>query len=323
MLTRRNILNLFLLALLVVILAILPNHVSRYYVSLMVSIFMYLILAISWAFFSGTTGYISLSTAAFFGIGIYLMAILGKSLSVPVVFLIALVAGFVIAIFVGMSTLRFRGIYFVIFTFGLSELLRQLFKWYEVNITMTVGRHITWVAYGSTNVYYYLLVLCIIIVFINWFIYTRSPLGYALRAIGQNEQAANSSGINTTFTKIFAFALSSSFMTLTGAILALRWSYIDPHIAFNPNISFMVAIMALLGGVGIHYGPILGVIPLVLLSEILSTRYPHYFMIMLGVVFILVIYFFENGVAGVKESGRKKYLQLMQKRKGVVDHAQR
>ncbi len=319
MLKRINLIAVLIIVIL--LLAFLPNFVSRYYLSLFINLYMYLILAVCWSFFSGTTGYISLSTAAFFGIGVYLMAILGKSLPIPLVFLIALLSGFLIASFIGLSTLRLRGIYFVIFSFGLSELLRQLFKWYEVNVTGTVGRHVALVSYGSTDVYYYLMVFSIIIVLLNWYFQKHHRLGYALRSIGQNEEAAASSGVNTTFYKVFAFALSSSLMTLVGATITLRWSYIDPYIAFNPNISFLVVVMALLGGVGVHYGPILGVIPLVLLSEFLSTTYPHHFMMLLGFVYIIVIYIFEDGVIGFKDMLINKYFQKIN-RKGAVSNAQ-
>ena len=318
MLNRKHIVAMLAI---IIVLAVLPNFVSRYYISLLVSLYMYLILTVCWSFFSGTTGYISLSTAAFFGIGVYLMAILGDSLPVPLVFLVALLSGFLIATIVGLSTLRLRGIYFVIFSFGLSELLRQVFKWYEVNVTGTVGRHVTLASYGSTNVYYYLLILSFVIVLLNWFFQKHHFLGYALRSIGQNEEAAATSGVNTTFYKVFAFALSSSVMTLVGAIITLRWYYIDPYIAFNPNISFLVVVMALLGGVGVHYGSLLGVIPLVLLSEILSTKYPHHFMMLLGFVYIIVIYIFEDGIVGFKDALMNKYFQKFN-RKGAVSNAQ-
>ena len=79
-------------------------------------------------------------------------------------------------------------------------------------------------------------------------------------------------------------------MTLTGAVMAPRWTYIDPAIAFNPMISFQVVIMALLGGAGALFGPLLGVIPLVLLFEVLSANFPNYFSILLGVVFMVIVY---------------------------------
>jgi branched-chain amino acid transport system permease protein len=89
------------------------------------------------------------------------------------------------------------------------------------------------------------------------------------------------------------------FMTLTGAIMAPRWTYIDPAIAFNPMISFQVVIMALLGGVQRIYGPILGVIPLTLLTEYLSATFPNHASLSLGVIFLAIVYLLPKGVAGL------------------------
>jgi branched-chain amino acid transport system permease protein len=120
-----------------------------------------------------------------------------------------------------------------------------------------------------------------------------------LRVIGDDELVARHCGIDTTRAKLTLFALSALFTTVTGAVMAPRWTYIDPAIAFNPMLSFQVVIMALLGGAGSLLGPLLGVIPLVLLFEVLSANFPNYFSILLGIVFVLVVYVVPNGVAGL------------------------
>jgi branched-chain amino acid transport system permease protein len=94
------------------------------------------------------------------------------------------------------------------------------------------------------------------------------------------------------------FAISALFMSLTGAVMAPRWTYIDPAIAFNPMLSFEVVIMALFGGVGTLFGPVLGVIPFVLLFELLSANFPNYFSILLGLVFMVIVYALPHGVIG-------------------------
>jgi branched-chain amino acid transport system permease protein len=94
-------------------------------------------------------------------------------------------------------------------------------------------------------------------------------------------------------------------MTLTGAVMAPRWTYIDPAIAFNPVISFQVVIMALFGGPGRLAGPLLGVVPLVLLFELLTTNFPNHFSILLGLAFIAIVYVLPHGVAGLMAAPRK------------------
>jgi branched-chain amino acid transport system permease protein len=93
------------------------------------------------------------------------------------------------------------------------------------------------------------------------------------------------------------FALSASVIALTGAVLSLRYQYIDPNIAFNSTWSFQVLIMSLLGGPGRAWGPTLGVIPLVLLSEYLAGKFPHHFGIALGLCFVVIVYYLPGGVA--------------------------
>ena len=90
-------------------------------------------------------------------------------------------------------------------------------------------------------------------------------------------------------------------MTLVGAIMAPRWTYIEPSIAFNSMISFQVLIMALLGGAHRLWGPVLGAVPLTLLFEFLSARFPNTFTIILGCIFMLIVYMLPRGVAGLFE----------------------
>jgi branched-chain amino acid transport system permease protein len=280
-----------------VALLLLPEFTNAYEVSLATSILSYVILSTAWAVFSGATRYVSLATAAFFGVGAYVTAYTAGSLPIPAILALAGLAGFVVALVVGLSTLRLSGTYFVIFTFGLSELVRQVTTWVQINITKTRVQYV-FVKTGEHELYYYLVGLCTL-TFVTCFLIRRSRLGFALRVIGEDEVVADHSGINTTLVKLAFFAVSAVFMSVTGAIMAPRWSYIDPNIAFNPVLSFQVVTMALLGGIGHLYGPALGAIPLVLLSEYLAGRLPYHFNIALGLCFMVIVYFLPFGVAGL------------------------
>ena len=279
------------------VLAALPLFVSAYTVSLFISMLAYISLATSWAFFSGTTRYISLATAAFVGIGTYTVALLSDHLPLPVVLAIAPLAGFAVALGVGLSTLRLSGVYFVIFTFGLAELIKQLVIWYEINQTKTLARYI-FVNASGTLIYELLLATAVVVISAVWW-FSRARLGYALRVIGEDEMVARHSGIDTTRVKVLVFAASSGVMSLVGAILSLRYTYVDPNIGFNSLVSFQVLIMALLGGIGRPWGPALGAVPLVLLFELLSGTFPHHFGIALGICFVVIVYFLPGGVMGL------------------------
>jgi branched-chain amino acid transport system permease protein len=283
-------------ALVIAALAAFPLVASGYHLALAISLLYFTVLATAWALFSGPTHYISLATAAFFGIGAYTTAVLTDFLPWPLVLLAAAIVGVVVALIVGLSTLRLSGIYFVIFSFGLAELIRQLVAWYEINIHGSVGRYI-FADITSEGIYWRLLALVVMVLGAGWLI-RHSRLGLAVRVIGQDETVARHCGIDTTRAKLVLFAVSAGFMTVTGAVMAPRWTYIDPAIAFNPVLSFEVVIMALFGGAGTLFGPLLGAVPLVLLFEVLIATFPNYFSIVLGAVFVLIVYGLPNGVIG-------------------------
>lgn len=286
-------------------LAAVPLLADGYQLSLAISLVSYTVLATAWSLFSGPTRYVSLATSAFFGIGAYTVAVLGEVLAWPLVLVIAAAVGTAVALVVGLSTLRLSGVYFVIFTFGLAELVRQVVTWYEVNTTRVLGRYV-FVSIDQFQIYWQLLAL-VVVVFVTGWLIQRSRLGFALRIIGDDETVAAHSGINMTAAKLTLFAVSALFITVTGAIIAPRWTYIDPSIAFNPIIAFQVLIMAMLGGADRLFGPLLGVIPLTLLFEYLIGNFPNHYSILLGIAFMLIVYGLPNGVTGLMASSRRQW----------------
>src|SRR5262249_13672950 len=145
------------------VLAVLPTMLSDYWVSLLINILFYWILTTAWALFSGPTRYVSLATSAFFGVGAYLVAWLVKGMALYAIFALAAAVGIGVALVVGLSTLRISGMYFVIFTFGLSELIRELAIWWEINQTKTLGRYV-FVDFPSRLLYWHLLALAVLVV---------------------------------------------------------------------------------------------------------------------------------------------------------------
>lgn len=300
----RTILGFILVALGLAALAFLPTQLGAYGVGLLLGMTGYVVLASAWALFSGPTRYVSLATVAFFGIGAYTVAVLSEALPYWAVLLVAAGIGLCVALVVGLATLRLAGVYFVIFTFGLAELIRQLVTWYEVNVTGTLGRYI-FLPITAEQIYWQLLGLAAITVAIGWFI-SRSRLGLALKVIGDDETVAAHTGINIAGVKLALFAVSATIITLVGAIQAPRWTYVEPSIVFNPTISFLTLIMALLGGANRLWGPALGAIPLFLLFEWLSANFPNHYSIILGLMFIAIVFVVPRGVlAGVEDLLRR------------------
>jgi len=284
-------------------LAAAPFVVGPYVLGLLLGIAGYAVLASAWSMFSGPTRYVSLATVAFFGLGAYTVGVLSDTLPYPLVLLAAAGVGLLVAVAVGFATLRLAGAYFVVFTFGLTELIRQLVTYYEVNVTRTLGRYV-FLPIGPEHIYWQLLALLAVTLLAWWWI-RRSRIGLALRVIGDDEVVAAHAGIDITRTKVVLFAASAVIMTLAGAIQAPRWTYIEPSIVFNPTVSFLTVIMALLGGPNRLFGPVLGAVPLFLLFEWLSANYPNHYSIILGVLFIGIVFVFPQGVlAALEKLGR-------------------
>jgi branched-chain amino acid transport system permease protein len=277
-------------------LATLPLYLSGYPVVMLTSILMYIIITVSWVMFSGPTGYMSLATAAFFGVGIYAAAILGFDLPLPVVIAIAGLVSFIVALGVGALTLRLRGIYFAIFTFGLVELIKHLVLFFEATITHTRGRFVVVVDYNV--VFYYMLAIFVVLMVTAYFI-RRSKYGLALQSIGKDEIAAAHRGINVTMVKVITFAISAFFMGAAGAVMATKWTYIEPYMAFSPLISFMPVLMAIFGGMGQIYGPVIGAAIFAYLEEFLLTKFPYFYMLIFGFVLVAAILYLPNGLVGV------------------------
>ena len=281
------------------LLALLPLVDQGYYLSLALNIVMYVVLCTAWTLFSGPTHYISLATAAFFGVGTYAVALGVDILPLPLLMLIAAVGGGLLAALVGIATLRLSGVYFVIFTLGLAELVRQVVTWLQTNFGSGLGLYVL-TDYREMHIYWMLLALAAV-VSATGFLVNRSRLGFAMRVIGNDETVARHVGIDTARAKVILFVISGAFIGVVGAILAPRFSYIQPPSAFDPMISFQVVIMSLLGGTKRLWGPLLGVIPFTILFDQISAYFPNHTSLMIGIAFMAIVYLLPHGVLGLWE----------------------
>ncbi len=284
--------------------ALLPVFGSGYWLTLGISIAMFTVLATSWTLFSGPTNYVSLATAAFFGIGMYVVAAGLKYLPFAALVVVAGLAGAMFAAIVGLATLRISGVYFVVFTLGLAELVRQLVAWAQGAMGASSGLYVL-ITMSDQTLYWVLLGLAAIVFLIGWLI-GRSRLGFALRIIGNDEMVAAHVGVNSARVKIALFVISCTFAAITGALVAPRYSYVEPSIAFSAFLTFEVVIMALLGGVHRLWGPLLGVVPFTLLWEFISAKFPSQTTLLLGLSFLLIVYVIPRGIVGLVEDMLKK-----------------
>lgn len=316
-----NLTKILPIALILVILVFPPYFLSVYYLSFLRNVLMWIALSISWHFFSGYTKYISLGSAAFFGIGLYFTAkylqlsIVGDFpvLPLPVIVLLAGLVTFALALVIGLVTLRLRGIYFAILTFSVNIVVSNAILWWEITITGTRG---TYFPLFDTQTAYYAIFTCTIVTLLLTTLLRRSKFGLALKMIGESEEAAVHVGVNASLYKTLGFAISAMLMGLMGGCFATRLSgYVNTDIAFESLYSFLPAVNTLLGGIGTVYGPIIGSITVSLLSEYLRVTLTHYFLITLGLILIAIVMFMPDGIMGIVEKIKTTKLFKIEKAK--------
>jgi branched-chain amino acid transport system permease protein len=290
--------DLSILAVLCLLALVLRFVGSDFAISLALSCLMYVALATSWNLFCGATRYMSLATAAFFGIGAYASALTLEQLPwLAAIGLGALLAAAVAAV-MGALVLHLRGTYFAVLTFGMTELIAQAVTTWEKQVTGTVGRvlvttpepltvYLTMLALAAGSV------LCAIAV-------RRSRFGLALEGIGADEQRAQTLGVDTRLVKTAGFALGAAFAGAVGAAMSVRWTYIDPHTVFNPFIGFQTVLIALIGGAGTLWGPLIAAIVFSLLAETLRLSMPQVYMMSLGLLLILCVIYLPGGLASLR-----------------------
>lgn len=285
------------------VLAGLPWLASEFQLSLVLTCLMYVGLAVSWAMFSGSTNYLSLATAAFFGIGAYVTAWGFGTLPYGLVVPLGGLAAALFAALVGAAVLHLRGAYFAVITFGLGELVRHAITYAEKTWAKTVGRVIVEPPEAATV---YLTVLAIAAGAVAATAWVRaSRFGLALAGIGADEERAQTLGVATRRTKVAGFALAAFFAGALGAAMAVRWTYVEPASVFNPFIGFQTVLIAMIGGAQTLVGPLVSAVFFSVLTELLRLRFPYAYLIMLGVLLVALVLYLPGGFASLLSRFRR------------------
>ena len=293
----------------IAVLVAIPQFTDNDGTRMWMDILMYMILAMSWNFIGGLTGYPSFATAAFFGLGAYTTAILMNH-GAP--FFVAMplggVVGATVALVLGLLILRLRGHYFAIATYGAAEGLRELAENLEItgaadgiNLPQIEGT----VDYFTQYFYYSMLGVAVLTVLTVYWV-TRHRLGYGLVAIRENEDAAGMLGVVATKYKIVAFVLSAIFPALAGGVYAYRAAFVEPIDVFDVLFSIEAIVMALLGGVGTVMGPLFGALFLEIINDFLWSHFLEFHTAFLGLIMVLVVVFTPRGVMALVQEVRQK-----------------
>lgn len=279
-----------------------PLVASDYYLAFGLQLFMMLALAQAWNLISGMTGYVSFGHAAFFGIGAYAAALLLQS-GFP--WWLAILKGALIALAVsvplGLLTLRLRGPYFAIAMLGLNEVGRIIATlWVDLTgggsgISLAPAR-----LPSLVQNYYAMLFIAAGSVALAAAIY-RSRFGLELRAIREDEAAAEMVGVSTTRNKLAAFMLSAFIPGAVGAVYVLHTSYINPSSAFSAALNLQMIVMVMFGGSGTVFGPLLGAAVVMGLRELLWAHFPQLHLAALGLLLLVVVLILPGGLMSLLE----------------------
>lgn len=286
------------------VLAILPLlGISSYTMHIFILVLMWAVIGMAWNLLGGYCGQVSFGHAAFFGVGAYTSGIFynklglsawwGLPASTIVVTLFALVIGFI--------CLRLRGPFFALATLAMGVILRvtaENLDWLTAGDLGIMIRERTWV---DKTWYFYIILLIAVGTYLSIKMIIKSKLGYYFVAIREDQDAAESLGINTTLYKTIALCMSAVLTGLAGAFYTNYMGYIDPKVVFALHDISIVAIMVVMvGGVATYWGPVFGSLIMVMLAEAIRSipklgAAHHTFF---GILLIVIIIFLPNGIVG-------------------------
>lgn len=295
--------NMGLILAALVLLAGLPWYGSDLLVQFGINALLLAVLAQGWNIIGGYTGYASFGNSVFYGLGSYGVAIAMVQWHLPfgVGMLFGVVLAVAFAVLLGVPVLRLRGHYFAIATLALAAVMTAIVS----NLSLA-GQNIGLVLPPLNNdkLFYELSLGLLTITTLTIWGLTRSRFGFGLIAIRENEEGAAVMGVNTTLYKVTAFTLSGIFSALAGGIHAYWITFLDPESAFDLTLNVKMIIMAVFGGPGTVFGPIVGAFSLSAISEFLSSEVTSIAGLFFGVVIVAAVVFMPRGLADMLRRGR-------------------
>lgn len=289
-------------ALLLLAAVVAPLIVGPYWVHVGALAWYYALLAASWALLAGYAGQFSFAHVAFAAFGGYGSALLTLRLGLPLALSIplAVILAMVFGALMGALVLRLSGPYLALFTLAIAEIFRLMLV-AEENVTRgSLGLEVPGLFPGGSDVPYYYLGLGLVVLALlamNALLSTR--VGFFLRAIREDEHAAQASGVNTTLHKIIVFVTTAGIAALAGTYYGHFVGILSPNMVIIPEMGLVIA-MAVIGGIESLPGAVAGAVIVYALSEILR-EYGEWRFVLLGLALIVVQRFAQNGLFPVVE----------------------
>jgi len=298
----------------VAILALLPLVLGRYTISVLTEVYIFAVAALSLNLLLGYTGLVSMGHAAFFGGGAYVAAKIAREVT-PLFWVVvpaALAAAGLLAAVIGYLALRTRGVTFLMLTLAFAQMLYALtFRWKDVTggsdgysgVPRPAGLGFT----VDTTAFYWLALLVLVLVYLFMYRLVRSPFGYSLIGIRENEDRLRALGLPVTRYKLAAFVLSGVLAGLAGALFAYYNGFVSPH-EVHWMLSADLLVMIVIGGVRSLIGPVLGSFVLVWLESVVSS-YTDRWQTVMGVLFIVFVLAARGGLVGIASAVAQRWRQ--------------
>jgi branched-chain amino acid transport system permease protein len=287
-------------------LVVLPPFLPADVQSIMTKFLIYAIFAISYDLVFGYAGLVSLGHAAFFGTGGYAVAVLALHFQTSSLWIgvpLAIILATLVAVVFGFISLRVAGLYFLLLTFALAQLLYSVawnIRWLNsegmqgiANVSLpSLGiPGFTW----TNTTFYYLTLVVFALCYYSLRRIVNSAFGHALAGIREGEDRMISLGYNTWAFKFLAFVIAAPFAGVAGALFAYNNRFIAPS-QFSLETSFYPMVMAIIGGTGTLYGAVIGAALVIFVEYFASIITPERWPLILGIIFVVSIMYFRTGL---------------------------
>ena len=296
---------------------------SNFAMATMIQFFIFSLYGMGWNTIGGYGGQVDLGKAQYVGIGAYTTAVMLIRWDIP--FWVSMPIGVFLAVswsfIIGFPLFRLKGHYFAIATIATSLVLKDLFEVWDF-VGAARGLEISPIKYTTPDfvrlifkedVYYYYVIFIFFLIgilYINWF--RKSRLGYHLRSIKDNEAIAQSLGINVHLSKVKTYAIATAYVSVVGSFHACYIKSIEPEDTMSLDISILIALMAMLGGAGSLWGPIIGAGILIPLKSYLkewlgaTAGLVGIDLIIYAIIIMLISAFEPRGIWGIIERLRQR-----------------
>lgn len=283
---------------------------NQFLLHLAITVLLWTVLGSAWNLLGGYAGQVSFGHAAFFGVGAYVTMILYLKLGLAPWYgmIVGGMAAALASLPIGYLCFRLRGPYFSLATLAVAEIVRLVALNWEAVTNGPVGLLITTlppVRFGGRPVnweeqspFFYLVAMLAVVAMLVTYWLSRSRLGAYLLAIREDEDTAESIGIDTVSTKVIVLALSAFFAGVAGGFYGMYYRYVDPDAVFPIALSVEMVFMAVVGGLATVEGPVIGAIFLVTIGEVFRERFLVGHLIFYGLFMMLTIRYLPEGIWG-------------------------